>query len=79
MAHQFHLGQLVRRVGQIGAPARREIYEIVSVVPDENGVARYRIKGSGPGTYEVSERESLSRPRAPWRPPQRRSRPKRPL
>ena len=66
MAHRFHLGQLVRRAGQIGAPARREIYEIVSVVPDQNGAPRYRIKGSGPGTHEVSERElvAASRPLA---------------
>ncbi|WP_336490682.1 hypothetical protein [Methylobacterium nigriterrae] len=64
MAHQFHLGQLVRRAGQIGAPARREVYEIVSVVPDETGAPRYRIKGIGPETHEVSERELVAASRA---------------
>ena len=59
-AHQFYLGQLVRRAGQIGAPARGCLYEIVKLLPDEHGVPRYRIKGTEAGTYEVSERGILA-------------------
>lgn len=63
---RFQLGQLVRRVGQIGAPARNCIYEIVSVLPEQSGEPRYRIKGVEAGTHEVSERElvAASRPLA---------------
>ena len=66
MPHQFQLGQLVRRMGQIGAPARIQIYEIVSQLPEEKGMPRYRIKGTEPGTLVVSERElvAASRPLA---------------
>ena len=64
--HQFQLGQLVRRIDQVGAPARSCLYVIVSLVPDVEGVLRYRIKGIDPGTHEVGEQELLaaSRPLA---------------
>lgn len=66
MFHQFQLGQLVRRVGQIGAPARGSLYEVIYLLPEEQGVPCYRIKGSEPGTHVVSEREltAASRPLA---------------
>ena len=48
MPHQFQLGQLVRRIGQIGAPARSQIYEVVSQLPGEQGIPYYQIKGTSP-------------------------------
>jgi hypothetical protein len=64
--HQFRSGQLVRRIGQVGAPARNCIYEIISLVPDGQGEPRYRIKGIEPGIHEVGEHElvAASRPLA---------------
>ena len=66
MPHQFQLGQLVRRIGQIGAPARSQIYEVVSQLPGEQGVSYYRIKGTEPGTLVVGERELVAAC-VPWR------------
>ena len=64
MSHQFQLGQLVRRVGQVGAPARSCVYEIMSPLPEEQGVPCYRLTGIEAGMHEVSERElvAASRP-----------------
>jgi len=66
VSHRFQLGQLVRRAGQVGAPARSQIYEVVYLLPDEQGVPRYRIKGTEAGTHEVNEQElvAASRPLA---------------
>src|SRR6476620_2273167 len=66
MPHQFQLGQLVRGIGQIGAPARSQIYEVVSQLPGEQDVPCYRINGTEPGTLVVGERELVAAC-VPWR------------
>ncbi|SOR32087.1 protein of unknown function [Methylorubrum extorquens] len=62
--HQFRSGQLVRRIGRIGAPARSCTYEIINLVADEQGELRYRTKGIALGIHEVGEHElvAASRP-----------------
>ena len=62
MTHHFHLGEYVQRAGQSGASAQGRIYEIVAVLPGEQGVPRYRIKGADAGTHEVGERNLVAAP-----------------
>ena len=60
MIHHFHLGESVQRAGQTGAWVQGRIYEVVAVLPGEQGVPRYRIKSPDAGLYEAGERNLVA-------------------
>jgi len=63
--HKFKVGQLVDFVSpRSGAPAARRQYEIVRLLPIENGDVLYRIKSKGEPFERVAKESELSR-RAP--------------
>jgi hypothetical protein len=60
VTQHFHLGQLVRRAGPIEASAHSWVYEIVAILPGEQGVPRYRIKDTDAHMHEVGERNLVA-------------------
>jgi hypothetical protein len=60
--HKFKVGQLVNFVSpRSGAPATGRQYEIVRLLPVENGDVLYRIKSKGEPFERVAKESELSR------------------
>jgi len=60
--HKFKVGQLVDFVSpRSGAPASGRQYEIVRLLPVENGDVLYRIKSKGEPFERVAKESELSR------------------